>query len=106
MKNQCDLVWLENLNLRGGFKQEILDYIHEKYPHLINLYQAIYQKGDRSYFRDLEQQAEQLAIENGCPFVDNELPYGRAEPGHPVIVDYFYHEEVRGSENTGKRKRT
>ena len=106
VKNQCDLVWLENLNLRGGFKQEILDYIHEKYPHLINLYQAIYQKGDRSYFRDLEQQAEQLAMENGCPFVDNELPYGRAEPGHPVIVDYFYHEEVRGSENTGKRKRT
>ena len=106
VKNQCDLVWLENLNLRGGFKQEILDYIHEKYPHLINLYQAIYQKGDRSYFRDLEQQAEQLAIENGCPFVDNELPYGLAEPGHPVIVDYFYHEEVRGSENTGKRKRT
>ena len=35
----------------------------------------------------------------------NELPYGRAEPGHPVIVDYFYHEEVRGSENTGLRNR-
>ncbi len=30
------------------------------------------------------------AKENSCPFVDNELPYGRAEPGHPVIVDYFY----------------
>lgn len=105
VKNQCDLVWLENLNLRGGFKQEILDYIQEKYPELTSLYQKIYQKGDRSYFRGLEQQAEQLAIENGCPFVDNELPYGRAEPGHPVIVDYFYHEEVRGSENTGKRSR-
>ena len=106
VKNQCDLVWLENLNLRGGFKQEILGYIQEKYSHLTPLYQAIYQKGDRSYFRGLERQAEQLAIENTCPFVDNELPYGRAEPGHPVIVDYFYHEEVRGSENTGKRKRT
>ena len=105
VKNQCDLVWLENLNLRGGFKQEILDYIQEKHPHLTPLYQAIYQKGDRSYFRGLEQQAEQLAMENGCPFVDNELPYGRAEPGHPVIVDYFYHEEVRGSENTGRRSR-
>ena len=105
VKNQCDLVWLENLNLRGGFKQEILDYIQEKHPHLTTLYQAIYQKGDRSYFRCLEQQAEQLAMENGCPFVDNELPYGRAEPGHPVIVDYFYHEEVRGSENTGRRSR-
>lgn len=106
VKDQCDLVWLENLNLRGGFKQEILDYIQEKYPHLTPLYQAIYQKGDRSYFQGLEEQAEQLANENGCPFVDNELPYGRAESGHPVIVDYFYHEEVRGSENTGRRKRT
>lgn len=105
VKDQCDLVWLENLNLRGGFKREILDYIQEKHSHLTTLYQAIYQKGDRSYFRGLEQQAEQLAMENGCPFVDNELPYGRAEPGHPVIVDYFYHEEVRGSENTGRRSR-
>lgn len=106
VKNQCDLVWLENLNLRGGFKQEILGYIQEKHPDLIPFYQAIYQKGDRSYFRGLEAQAARLAGENGCPFVDNELPYGRAEPGHPVIVDYFYHEEVRGSENTGKRTRT
>ncbi|WP_443662981.1 radical SAM mobile pair protein B [Dysosmobacter sp.] len=104
-KDQCDLVWLENLNLRGGFKQEILDYIGEKYPHLVPLYHAIYSKKDRSYFRALEEQAARLAAENGCPFVDNELPYGRAEPGHPVIVDYFYHEEIRGSDNTGQRKR-
>ena len=104
VKNQCDLVWLENLNLRGGFKQDILDYIAQKYPHLVSLYDAIYHKGDRSYFYSLEERAEQLAQENGCPFVDNELPYGRAQPGHPVIVDYFYHEEVRGSENTGKRR--
>ena len=105
VKNQCDLVWLENLNLRGGFKQEILTYIEEKYPHLTPLYHAIYHKGDRSFFRTLEKQAERLAAENGCPFVDNELPYGRAEPGHPAIVDYFYHEEVRGSENSGRRNR-
>lgn len=106
VKDQCDLVWLENLNLRGGFKPLILDYIQGNYPHLSPLYHAIYNEGDRSYFRSLERQAEQLARENGCPFVDNELPYGRAKPGHPVIVNYFYHEEIRGSENTGQRKRT
>lgn len=105
-KDQCDLVWLENLNLRGGFKQEILDYIRAKYPRLVPLYHAIYNRADRSYFQALEEQAARLAAENGCPFVDNELPYGRAKPGHPVIVDYFYHEEIRGSENTGRRKRT
>lgn len=103
VRSQCDLIWLENLNLRGGFKKDILDYIRKKYPDLVPLYDAIYNKGDRSYFCGLEDQAERLAKENSCPFVDNELPYGRAEPGHPVIVNYFYHEEVRGSENTGKR---
>lgn len=105
VKDQCDLVWLENLNLRGGFKQEILDYIQKCYPHLVTLYDEIYRKGDRSYFRALENQAAQMSPKYDCPFVDNELPYGRAEPGHPVIVDYFYHEEVRGSENTGRRKK-
>ena len=104
VKSQCDLVWLENLNLRGGFKQEILNYIGAKYPYLLPVYHAIYNKKDRSYFQALEKRAAKLARENGCPFVDNELPYGRAKPGHPVIVDYFYHEEIRGSENTGERK--
>ena len=104
VRNQCDLVWLENLNLRGGFKKDIMDYIQEKYPDLVPLYDAIYNKKDRSYFQMLEEKATRLARNNNCPFVDNELPYGRAEQGHPVIVDYFYHEEVRGSENTGKRR--
>ena len=103
VRNQCELIWLENLNLRGGFKKDIMDYIRKKYSDLVSLYDAIYNKGDRSYFRSLEDRAERLAKENSCLFVDNERPYGRAEPGHPVIVDYFYHEEVRGSENTGRR---
>ena len=67
--------------------------------------EKIYKKKDRSYFEKLEKEAEQLAKDNDCPFVDNETPYGRAKKGHPVIVDYFYHEEVRGSNNTGKRNK-
>ena len=70
-------------------QKNIMDYICKKYPDLVPLYDAIYNKRDRSYFRGLEDQAERLAKENSCPFVDNELPYGRAEPGHPVIVDSF-----------------
>ena len=45
------------------------------------------------------------SVKYECPFVDNEMPYGRVPQGHPVIVDYFYHEEIRGTENTGKRNR-
>ena len=59
--------------------------------------------GKKGVNKDTAELIMKLARESGCPFVNNELPYGRAEPGHPVIVDYFYHEEVRGSENTGRR---
>ena len=105
VKDQCDLFWLENLNLRGGFKKTIMDYIAEKRPELAPLYDRIYNKHDRSYFEALEKKAEEMARKYDCPFVDNGMPYGRVPQGHPVIVDYFYHEEIRGSENTGARKK-
>lgn len=63
------------------------------------------QFGNRSYFKALEEKAGEMARKYDCPFVDNEMPYGRVPQGHPVIVDYFYHEEVRGTENTGKRNK-
>ena len=105
VKDQCDLFWLENLNLRGGFKKTVMDYIAGKYPDLVPLYDEIYNKHNRSYFEALEVKAEEMAKKYDCPFVDNEMPYGRVPQGHPVIVDYFYHEEIRGTENTGKRNR-
>ena len=104
-KDQCDLIWLENLNLRGGFKADIMNYIAEKHPELFPLYEMIYNKKDRSYFRMLEQKAEEMARVNNCRFVDNETPYERVPQGHPTIVDYFYHEEVRGTGNSGKRNK-
>ena len=105
VKDQCDLFWLENLNLRGGFKKTILDYIADQYPELSPLYDEIYNRHNRSYFEALEEKAEAMARRYDCPFVDNELPYGRVPQGHPVIVDYFYHEEIRGSDNTGARNK-
>ena len=104
-KDQCDLVWLENLNLRGGFKKTIMDYIGDKHPELVPLYDEIYNKKNRAYFELLEKKAEEMARKNRCRFVDNETPYERVPQGHPTIVDYFYHEEVRGTANSGKRNK-
>ena len=102
------LLWMFVINtdnpvIKKTFSDVPVDMLNEQVLDDLNQTYKIYNKRDRSYFRGLEDQAERLAKENSCPFVDNELPYGRAEPGHPVIVDYFYHEEVRGSENTGRR---
>ena len=38
-KDRCNLVWLENLNLRGDYKGRILDWIHDNHPELDGLYQ-------------------------------------------------------------------
>ena len=64
---------------------------------------CIAQRAFFEHYYNVEVKAEEMAKKYDCPFVDNEMPYGRGPQGHPVIVDYFYHEEIRGSENTGKR---
>lgn len=94
-KNQCDLIWLENLNLRGSFKADIMGYVEEKYPELVSLYQMIYNNNDRSYWRELEQRIKSMAQAQGLPYRVNDLPSGKSEPGKPTLVNYFYHEEIR-----------
>lgn len=103
-KNQCDFVWLENLNLRGDYKAFILEYIKDRYPKLIPLYDEIYRKGNKDYWRLLEQDMRSYSEAHGYGYIDNYLPDGRSPKGKPTIVNYLYHEEIRDSENTGKRK--
>lgn len=47
--------WFENLNLRGDYKAAVLHYIHSAYPQLDRLYQTIYQKGDSTFWTELQQ---------------------------------------------------
>ena len=91
----ADLVWLENLNLRGQFKGTIMNYIREKHPELVSLYEEIYNRHKTGYWQQLESQIAAYAAEQGLPYRVNDLPYGRSEKGKPVIVNYFYHEKIR-----------
>ena len=61
VKGQCNLIWLENLNLRGSYKAVILDYIRERYPQFLPLYQEIYHKGNRSYWELLDRELKSYA---------------------------------------------
>ena len=63
-------VLAQNLNLRGGFKKTIMDYIAGKYPDLVPLYDEIYNKHNRSYFEALEVKAEKMAKKYDCAFVE------------------------------------
>lgn len=95
VKEYSDLIWLENLNLRGNFKQEIMEYIGENYNELVPLYEEIYNRKKMDYWKSLENDISIYAKSKGLPYMVNDLPYGRSEKGKPVIVNYFYHEKIR-----------
>lgn len=94
-KDYCNLIWLENLNLRGDYKQRILKYIKEKYPNLYPLYDDIYNKGKREYWIYLDKEIRKFCKEQNLEYVrnDDSLKRGINEP--PIVVNYFYHEEIR-----------
>lgn len=95
VKDFADLIWLENLNLRGQFKGTIMSYIRENHPDVYALYDEIYNKKRMNYWESLEKEISMFAKQNGFPYMVNDLPYGRSEKGKPVIVNYFYHEKIR-----------
>lgn len=96
-RDRCNLVWLENLNLRGGYKADILGYIAEKRPELVPLYDAIYQKGDRTYWRELDAEVRAYADRESLEYVRDDDTMRRPFDVPPTIVNYFFHEEVKKS---------
>lgn len=77
-KTFCDVYWLENLNLRGGYRQVILEYIEAKHPKLTPLYHSIYEKKDKQYWIELSEHLEDYAASQNIN-----------------MIDYFYHELIR-----------
>lgn len=97
VKKQCQLIWLENLNLRGSFKADILHYIRERHYELLPLYEEIYRRGQRIYWQDLDRELSGWAAERGLEYLHNDDSIERALTDPPVIVNYFFHEEIKKS---------
>lgn len=97
VKEQCNLIWLENLNLRGSYKPVIMAYIKEKYPSLFPLYEEIYMHGSRNYWTSLNDELAAYCAGNGLEYVRNDDSMKRPFDMPPVVVNYFYHEEVKKS---------
>ena len=96
-RDKCNLIWLEDLNLRGAFKPVIMRYIAEKHPELLPLYRDIYDRKIRAYWQWLDGEIGAYAEREGLEYmtaVDNiERPFDAP----PVIVNFFYHGEIKKS---------
>lgn len=102
VKYQCNLIWLENLNLRGSYRVVIMDYIREKHPNLLPLYQEIYNKNDRRYWKVLDARLRDYAKQSGLVYVRDDDTMKLPFDAPAIMVNYFYHEEVRKSAKKGK----
>lgn len=96
-KDSCNLIWLENLNLRGSFKAGIMNYICEVYPSLVPLYEEIYTLGNRRYWEELDAEIRTFTEKIGLEYVRDDDSMRKPFNAPPVVVNYFYHEEVRKS---------
>ena len=96
-KDQCNLIWLENLNLRGSFRGRILAYIRRRHPELVDLYMDIYEHGDMEYWRCLDAELREFSEGLGLEYRTNDDSMKRPFDAPPVVVNYFYHEKIRKS---------
>ncbi len=103
-KDRCNLVWQKNLNLRGDYKGRILDWIQDNHPELDGLYHSIYTKNDRSYWAELDEEMREFTAAEGFQYVRDDdskrSPFGEL----PIVVNYFFHEEIIPSAKKEKTK--
>jgi radical SAM mobile pair protein B len=97
----CNLVWLENLNLRGSFKPDVMGYIATSRPELASLYQDIYAHNSRDYWEDLDAEIRDYAGEKELDYVRDDDTTSKPFDAPPTIVNFFYHEEIKKSAKRG-----
>ena len=73
----------------------ILNYIKEKYPQLLPLYQEIYSRKNMAYWEALDLQLKKFTAGIGLDYVTNDDSMNRPFQAPPVVVNYFYHEKIK-----------
>ena len=76
-KDYIDEYWFENLNLRGDYKKDILDYIKNNYTSLYTDYIDMYEKHNNKYWQDLAKEIEDYCEKNNIKY-----------------INYFYHDKL------------
>ena len=97
VKEYCNLIWLENLNLRGDYKAVILRYIKRCYSYLYPLYAEIYNGGNTGYWQRLDEELKTYIEQIGLEYVTNDDSMIRPFDAPPIVVNFFYHEKIKRS---------
>lgn len=89
VRKQCHEVWLDKLNLRGEYQRSILAYVRRNFPRLTPLYDALYRRGDNTYWRELDAELRAFAAAEGLPYLHDKAAAPATMGDGPTIVCYF-----------------
>lgn len=104
VQGQCNLIWLENLNLRGSYRQTVLNYIRQRHPQLSPLYEAIYRKKHLDYWYALDRRIREFSVKKGFEYVKDDDARCEDFGKPPAIVNYFFHGEITPSAKRETRR--
>ena len=79
-----------------------MDYIRDRHPELVPLYDEIYSRKSRRYWEELDRSMREYAAVVGLAYVVNDDSMKRPFDAPPVIVNFFYHEEIKKSARKGR----
>ena len=74
-----------------------LSYIQKNFPQHFALYQKIYLQGDKSYWENLDKQIKLYTDKNNLLYVRNQDNFNQSFDAPPIVVNFFYHEQIKKS---------
>lgn len=74
-----------------------MNYIAEKHPRLLPLYRDIYERNGRDYWIRPDGEMSEYTRSIGLEYVTDDDTLRRPFDAPPVVVNYFYHSEIKKS---------
>lgn len=79
VSGSVDYICVENLNLRGAYKRDVLDLMEQLHPELTDLYQSVFlTTGGAAYWKQVEDEISRLREQIDIP-----------------VISYLYHDKIK-----------
>ena len=90
VRNHCDSIWIDGLNLQEKNIGKVTGYISSEYSWAFPIYKKIYKDGDKTYWLTLSDKIKDYANKNGMEYTTSKIVADRSPFGCPVIIDFLH----------------
>lgn len=89
VRNHCDSVWVDGLNLQAGNLGKVTGYISAEYSSLFPLYRRMFKDGDTRFWLEESARIKEYAEKQGMLYSKGLIEVERGPFGKPTIIDYL-----------------